>query len=281
MNKTGCLLIFKQLQSIHLGIRGYGVLSETRIFITGQTMWGALTNTYGKSKKWSNGDFGDNENKKIFETVTCFYPSFSENYNKVMLPKFKNGEFYLGGHSEKKFRNEFVDSFISTAIQPVSLTAKDESLHEIEVILPKGKENKKQLYWSGLLWIKKDIKEDFLKEKETEIIVGGDSRYGLGRLRLEKVETTGDEVLKKWGIREVDNLAFNLLPEEERNEKTRIYNFLENKGYNFEGKLELFADFNFRNVVVPNADKPKLYIVPGSKVEEPKDGLKLNKSVYE
>jgi len=36
-------LTFRQIQPIHLGYKKHGVINETRIFITGQTMWGALT----------------------------------------------------------------------------------------------------------------------------------------------------------------------------------------------------------------------------------------------
>jgi len=282
MKKNGYILVFKQVQSMHLGIRGYGVLSETRIFITGQTMWGALTNTYGKNKKWPNRD--NDENKKTFETISCFYPSFSENCNDVMMPKFKDGEFYLENYSEKDFRNEFVDSFMSTAILPTSLAAKDKSLHEMEVILPQSKSNEnkkqKQLYWIGLLCIEENIKNNFLKKNELEIIVGGDSRYGLGRLKLEEIKEVNNEILEKWGVKGVNNMIFTLLLKKEKNDIVRIYNFLENKEYNFEGKLELFADLNFQNGAMPNAINPRLYIFPGSEVKTFKRNFKLKKGIY-
>jgi len=281
MNKDGYILVFKQIQSIHLGIRGYGVLSETRIFITGQAMWGALTNSYGRSKKWSNGDFENNENKEIFEKITCFYPSFTKNYNGVMLPGFKRGEFYLEGYSEKDFRNEFVDGFISTAIQPMSLTAKDKSLHEMEIILPKDKGNEKQLYWVGLLWIEEDVKTNFLKEKELEIIIGGDSRYGLGRLKLERVEEISDEFLDKWGIEKANNLNSISLSKNKDNHRSKICNFLKRDGYNFEGKLELLADFNFHDKVLPDTTNPQLCIVPGSKVEISQNNFDLKRGIYQ
>ncbi len=39
-------LVFKQIQPIHIGMGSYGVINETRIFIPGWTMWGALTKAY-------------------------------------------------------------------------------------------------------------------------------------------------------------------------------------------------------------------------------------------
>ena len=125
-------LIFKQLQPIHIGTRGYGVISETRVFIPGWTMWGALTNAYGKTH---HGDYGQD----LFATITCFYPAFIPDGSEVTFPKFENGEFYLKEMSEAAFRYQFVHTYISTAIDPTHLSTEDKSLHEMEVILPKGK----------------------------------------------------------------------------------------------------------------------------------------------
>ncbi len=285
VNKTGYLLVFKQLQPIHLGIRGYGILSETRIFITGQTMWGALTNTYGKNKKWSDRDFKNDENSKIFETITCFFPSFSEDYDKTMMPKFKNGEFYLKNYSEKDFRNKFVDSFMSTAIQPTNLVAKDKSLHEMEVILPQIKKNSKskknsskKLCWIGLLWVDNTIKNNFLEENRLEIVVGGDTRYGLGTLLLKKAISFQDEILDQWGVKKTNTNEEQ--PFFQLNDRP-INNFLPRKKVagEFDGKLELLAEFDFGQCI-PNITKHRLCLVPGSKTTGLKS-VKLRKGFYE
>ena len=125
-------LVLEQEQPIHIGYKRYGVLAETRIFIPGQTIWGALTKAYNLMK----GENLDN-NQKLFEQITCFYPSFDG--NTILEPNFEKGEFHLGKISEKEFRLLFVDSFTSTSILSETRTAKDESLHEIEYILPKPK----------------------------------------------------------------------------------------------------------------------------------------------
>ena len=279
MNKTGYLLVFKQLQPIHLGIRGYGVLSETRIFITGQTIWGALTNIYGKNKKWSDSDFESNENRKIFETITCFFSSFSKNYDEIMMPKFRNGEFYLKDYSERDFRNEFVDSFMSTAIQPINLTARDKSLHEMEVILPKSKRcRSKQLYWIGLLWVDNTIKNNFLEENRLEIVVGGDTRYGLGTLLLKKAISLQEEILDQWGVKKTNTNEEQ--PFFQLNDRP-INNFLPRKKLvgEFDGKLELLAEFDF-DQCIPNITKHRLCLVPGSKTTGLKS-VKLRKGFYE
>jgi len=262
-------VIYKQIQPIHIGYGNYGVINETRIFIPGITMWGALTNAFGKEKNWTNEDYQKEENKKLFENITCFYPMID---SAVLYPRFENGEFYFCEYdlnnkkfvdkgykiSEKEFRYEYIDTYVSTAINPTTLNAKDESLHEIDIILPQGKEDKKQLYWVGYVNSSKKIPR--------EIYVGGDSRYGFGLMEFveEKEENYPYKVIK--GIyqeednkNKEDNKKENPIPKNEP-----ILNFLPFKNdLKFEGKLEILAEFDF-NENTPHVNNASYYIIPGS-----------------
>lgn len=186
-------LVFKQLQPIHIGMGSYGVVNETRIFIPGWTMWGALTKAFNLQK---GKDLS--ENQEIFKEISCFYPCFDENGNNPLLPNIEDGEFHLGDYPEDKFRAMFVDTFTSTSIKPLSRTAKDESLHEIDVILPNVKysfnlsREEKQVYWVGILRIENQNVRDFLKEG-FKITVGGDVRYGLGLMERVKIVNIKEE----------------------------------------------------------------------------------------
>jgi len=172
-------LVFKQIQPIHIGQGSYGVVNETRIFIPGWTMWGALTKAYNlqKGNKLS-------ENQDLFKNISCFYPCFDNEGKDVLFPEFNKGEFYLGDYSEDRFRAKFVDTFISTAINPRTNTALGESLHELNIVLPAVKkdyrenEMEDQIYWVGII----ELEED--KEMPKEIYIGGDARYGLGKMVL-------------------------------------------------------------------------------------------------
>ena len=276
-------LILEQRQPIHIGYKRYGVLAETRIFIPGQTMWGALTKAYNLMK-------GENlnNNRDTFEQITCFYPSFDG--ETILKPNFKNGEFHLENLSEKEFRLLFVDSFTSTAILPETRTAKDESLHEIEFILPKPKreilenmieklkdeekltllqklKEMNKLKWIGLLNINEDIKREL---KNLKIFIGGDVRYGYGLMEID-VKEIGDNDLKKWNLNQ--NGTLNLT------EKT-LLNFLEfNNNIKFEGKLELLTEFKFiKNVEITDA---RYVIYVGSKITENIDGeYHLTKGIF-
>jgi len=106
-NKKWYKLVFKQIQPIHIGVGSYGVVNETRIFIPGWTMWGALTKAYNLQNNQSLS-----ENQELFENISCFYPCFNKDGKDVLFPNFENGEFCLGKYSEDEFRAKLVDSFV-------------------------------------------------------------------------------------------------------------------------------------------------------------------------
>ena len=189
-------LVFKQIQPIHIGFGSHGVVNETRIFIPGWTMWGALTKAYNLI----NGN-ELSQNQKLFENISCFYPNFDKEGNdeNVLFPKFDKGNFYLGNYSEDNFRAKFVDTFILTAINPATNTALDESLHELNIILPSVKANyreddkdEKQIYWVGIISLKEDV------NIPNEIYIGGDARYGLGLMQFVDKKLLGEDLEGDW-----------------------------------------------------------------------------------
>jgi len=252
-------LVFKQNQPIHIGSARWGVVNETEIFIPGWTMWGALTKTYNQ---YSNCKLSDNQ--ELFETITCFYPSFDKMGNNILFPEYKNGLLYLREenlnekeYSEDKFRYEFTDTFVSTAIVPGTRSAKDESLHEIEILLPQGKKENESLYWVGVLGINNDL-PSFIK-KGLNIYIGGDIKYGLGELQLHlDPELKNSDFLEGWNINSNGYLSFN-------NNKN-IKQFLEfSPEIKFEGELKLLAEFDFTKNT-PRVKKAGYFINIGSKI---------------
>jgi len=238
-------LTFKQIEPINIGQGGWGVVNETRIFIPGITMWGALTNAYFKETGKHYKDI-----KNIFEQISCFYPKID---GKVLYPNYKNGEFHLGDISESEFRQKYVKNFTSTAINPTSLNAKDESLHEIDLIYPYNIE------WVGYINCKKEYLDEYLDEKkEIKIYIGGDARYGFGLMEFTKKDSKKDynfELIKGIYKNEHDNIEH----------ETILKNYLEFKNQEFEGELEILPEFDFTKgqKTIKNA---KYYITPGSKI---------------
>ena len=224
-NKEWYKLIFKQIQPIHIGFGSYGVVNETRIFIPGWTMWGALTKAYNLE----NGE-DLSKNQDLFDNISCFYPCFDREGGNILFPNFKDNKFYIGNYSEDEFRAKFVDTFISTAINPATNTALKESLNEINVILPGVKSDylendyERQLYWVGIAALTEEIKSNLPKE----IYIGGDARYGLGKMILVKSKNSFQELLSEW--KEKDGILRNYLAIEQGNNKT------------VKGKIELLVE---------------------------------------
>ena len=255
-------LIFKQIQPIHIGMGNYGVVNETRIFIPGWTMWGALTNSLGILEGWNDQDY--KTKKSVFETISCFYPCFDKTgkQENIFFPAYKNGEFGFkseknGFYYENKFRAEFVDTFVSTSILPESRSAKEESLHEIDILLPQPKKDfagiagGNQLYWVGYLEI-----EDGSLEKINEIFVGGDRRYGLGLMILEEFFKENADIFKNENREEVCLKHFY-----EIKERTDCSDFF------LEGETELIVTRNYESNN-PDSLNHKYCLVPGSKVKK-------------
>ncbi|MGA1861433.1 hypothetical protein OWM07_00905 [Deferribacter thermophilus] len=256
-------LIFKQNQPIHIGSGKWGVLKETDIFISGQTMWGALTNAYFQKTQ----DY----NETLFEKISNFFPSLDK--ENILAPHYKEGEFHLGDFSEEEFKAYFVDTLIQTAVEPISRKAKDESLHEIDYILPKPKKEfqsvekleplKEQLYWIGII----NTDNKFLK-KGLKIYIGADSRYGYGELELIYIDNLAEEEKEFWWI---------------NGEEIKIENgqsspyFIEAiKNLEFKGELLLLTELDFLQNI-PKVNEAKFFINVGSKIQNSEQKMNLKR----
>lgn len=130
-------LRFKAKSGIHIGYRKLGIINQTRYFIPGKTMWGAVTAILSRR-------FMKNYNAKIYEKIGEFVKNhlkfsyfYLVNCGKVLYPKYDEKGLLFGDSTTKEeFENEFIYSYVSTAVDPASKTAEDGSLHEFEYIKP-------------------------------------------------------------------------------------------------------------------------------------------------
>ncbi|WP_028992365.1 RAMP superfamily CRISPR-associated protein [Thermoanaerobacter thermocopriae] len=327
-------LIFKQNQPIHIGSVEWGVINETEIFIPGWTMWGALTNQFLKTIGVREVESA----KKLFERITNFYPAIQQKIEnsledkspvfQELFPQYKKGNFAFGKSfgndkpeqnkednekekfiSKDKFKFEFVDTIVSTAIEPVLRSAKDESLHEFEYILPKSKldleeksieNNLNQLYWVGLIGFEDEaIKEinsliknsnnnenaeenvskndesekkelsDLLKKIFSKIYIGGDTKYGFGEMELL------DPIIEVTEEKLSEwNITGNGTASIKPNFPLRQF-FKFSDEIKFEGELKLLSEFDFTQNI-PRVQEAGYFINVGSKVSD-FNGIDLSK----
>jgi len=156
------------LSSLHIGWRKTGNLQQTRSYIIGKALWGALTARLVRDQNNTNyeeiGRKVDNELR-----FTYFYPTTIP--DKVEIWPWDKLDY---------FSWLYLNSYASTALQ--NQTAEEGTLHETEYISPKTREGK-QVYLMGYI-IEKDCCNLYWRNTFNRLRLGGERGYGWGRIEL-------------------------------------------------------------------------------------------------
>ncbi|MDQ1262692.1 MAG: hypothetical protein QG575_1873 [Euryarchaeota archaeon] len=194
---------------IHVGIPPAGSLDRCRLFLPARNLWAALTAELAREDM---GEAPENLDKyrEIGQELqrSCrfsnLYPSvkFKEGW-KAWLPCFEKGEglcwrrelsIEIPPMPHTAFRGKLLDARPGTAIDPVTDSAAERSLHETEVINPwwRGSQRRKAepVAMVGYLFCRNQSTYNDLS-RVSLLYMGGDIRYGLGKLvrvHMEKTE---------------------------------------------------------------------------------------------
>lgn len=167
-------VVFKLLSPMHIGWRKIGNLQQTRYYVPGRTLWGALTARIARDC----GNFKYEETgKKVdkYLRFTYFYPS--DNAEKISLLPWK---------SPDEFEWKYIRSYVNTALDfedNKEKRAKESSLHETEYISPRTRDGN-QVYLIGYIFERNDWNLKW-GNVLSEIQLGGERTYGWGRIKLE------------------------------------------------------------------------------------------------
>jgi hypothetical protein len=179
-------------------------LDRCRLYVPARNLWAALTaelarQKMGETPKNLDGYREVGQDIQRSCRFSYLYPSvhfFGE--WKAWLPCFENGKglcWRREGDSEpiqdRSFRRQLLDSRPGTAIDPGTDSAAEGSLHETEVLssLWKGSQGSRteSMALTCYLFCKdNDIFNDLCRIGM--LFVGGDVRYGLGKIVLIKIE---------------------------------------------------------------------------------------------
>lgn len=193
----GYRLIYRALSPIHIGSYTLGYINLTRRYITGRAMWGALTANLVRTGFNGLGYESVGELLKKDVLVSYFFSALEP--GNPFLPWFGEDGLRYGISDPRmksdQFEQKFVRSMGQTAIDTRTWSAEDQTLHESEYLVPRIQctEGFKQLLFIGYLFIKDDcilIKDncsikEIIKKAWGELFVGGDRKYGWGRLILD------------------------------------------------------------------------------------------------
>lgn len=261
-------LSYRVMSPIHIGWHTLGYIKLTRHYITGKNIWGAMTANITRAlRKYEDyGEIGKLLKEDIL--TSYFFPAVDP--DSPLLLRFTDKGLMYGEKPAADFERIFIKSYGQTAVVPHSNTAEDESLHESEFISPViyDEENNNQcpVFFVGYIFISDDgaYKWDDIKTAISEIFVGGDRKYGWGRLLLDDEKT-----------REVkDSMVFgNTLVSDDKGLKIEIEkensipaHLGVNNELNLKGDIEPLVGMDFENNkgFGQNVSKAEICWVPGS-----------------
>jgi hypothetical protein len=197
-------LVYRALAPMRIGWRTLGYINLTRHFIPGKNMWAAFTENLVRSGPETSpaAYLATGELLRSQVLPSYFYPALKQDGKFVpLLPRYSPDGIWYGSYSSELFEHLFIGSLAQTAILPHSNASEDESLHESEYISPEianeGTEGFLPVYYMGYLfihpsatincrsmgWTGKDVS---LESVLREVSVGGERKYGWGRMRLDR-----------------------------------------------------------------------------------------------
>lgn len=189
--------VWKLESPLYLGMSPAGALNRTRLYIPARTMLGALAAEIARRRNRKSFPHYGNIVKELLEKVRLSYLYPAEKVGqewKAWLPKYEGGRGLVwesGGNDSKgdrQFRRRLLTTRLATAIDHRNQTAEEGSLRETEVINPFWNVNAfVPVGMMGYVFWKNDHLKNELCEIN-EIFVGGDTRYGLGRLKKVEFE---------------------------------------------------------------------------------------------
>lgn len=176
MTWTAYRVALRVFSPIHIGWRKLGNLQQTRPYVTGRNLWGALTARITREQGRNDyTEIGKLVNEQL--TFTYFYPS----------TRSDEVTHWSWSTQWDEFAWTFLGSYTSTALED-GHSAEIGSLHETEFIAPyiRNKEYKPVLLF-GYIFERNDcsIRIQNWQSALDKLQIGGERSYGWGRVRLE------------------------------------------------------------------------------------------------
>lgn len=252
-------LCFRLDSPIHIGFGRRNlrtVIADTRPFVPGKTLWGAIVNSFVNRLYVSPVGKNYREIGNLIRNNIKFSYLFPlDKYRTpltLLCPRFPEqpGEpVHYGNLNRDEFQREFIHSRVSTSIE--DSTAAEGSLHEIRYIRQKlGNKGAdvRPVYLAGYAFLN-DNNTDFIIESGTiifreqdiftDIRLGGERNYGFGLISM-CCDTNGlKEVLRKVWPFEHNNCILSI----KKNESFCIPGHCMTKGIDWiSGEVEYIAE---------------------------------------
>ncbi|MBE0448708.1 MAG: hypothetical protein IBX64_11545 [Actinobacteria bacterium] len=193
-------LTFQMQSPLHSGYIKVGNIQQTRLYVTGRMLWGALTS---RITRLINSTDYDQIGKSVqdYLRTSYFFPCLDREGNRPVLPEVQDHQpgyrvEYVHFRASKVER-WLITSYASTAINKNTFAAEEGSLHEVELISHRFLNNVNEnginisagnpVYLTGVFFLSKDAPDNIKtrwKQAVESFQVGGERSYGSGRLSL-------------------------------------------------------------------------------------------------
>lgn len=172
-------VILQLLSPLHIGWRKTGNIQQTRCYVTGRSLWGALTMRLTRdmaprgaavSDSAAYQAIGDEVHK--FLSFTYFYPAGCS-----------NGSYQAVWPWDNDFRRRFLASRMGTPLSYPQHSAAPGLLHETEFISPRALDTGEPVFLVGYIFEKQGCTLPW-KQTLDRLQLGGERGYGWGRVKL-------------------------------------------------------------------------------------------------
>ena len=197
---------------LFVGMSPAGALNRCRPYVPARALWGAVTAEIARLKSgesFPNYEGVGGEVKRSCRFTYLFPAEKRDGRFLAWLPKFEKEKGLRWclqdcgkSWSDRDFRRRLLDSRPGTAIVPESDSALEGSLRHTECISPWWRDSNSQgetaapvLLLGYVFWQDSDRHRQ-LQDIET-LFIGGDTRYGLGKIRRIDMSSSDDNVFGK------------------------------------------------------------------------------------
>ncbi len=187
-------LLFRVLSPIHIGFERIGNLQRTRPYVLGRNLWAAAAARLVLEGRVA----GYEQARSELTGQYCFGYLFPTLPNEtIFVPCYRDDGLFFGLDQrigQREFEHRFLGSTAHTALNPASRGAEEGSLHEVECVLPRTRQDGKPTYLTGVIFAQAGTSDATLRSLFDDLQVGGERTYGMGRLRLESAVATGKDL---------------------------------------------------------------------------------------
>lgn len=168
-------LCFQLLSPLHVGERKVGNLMETRPYVPGRTLRGALV------ARLTQDAYPSPQPQDYIRIRDQVKKYFRLGY---LWPSLDGQSPYFPWEHEEEWDYMLKGSHIGTPLDPARGSAEMGGLHEIEFIAPFTRDGR-PVYFIGDLWVKDGADAQFdWRDAMKRLRLGGERTYGWGRVRL-------------------------------------------------------------------------------------------------